>query len=153
VNDYTPNTAELFSAHIPALATLVALDWSYLPAAECLAMRGGNQEVLLAPVLIDELRRRTFNYRGKEYPLSPNAIDQIVRELASPALNEGLMTANERLYNMLTLGIAVTEFVDGKKISVTVPIINWSQPLANSFIVTEEYELLAADGTTAFRCW
>jgi type I restriction enzyme, R subunit len=151
VNDYTPNTAELFSAHIPALATLVALDWSYLPAAECLAMRGGNQEVLLAPVLIDELRRRTFNYRGKEYPLSPNAIDQIVRELASPALNEGLMTANERLYNMLTLGIAVTEFVDGKKISVTVPIINWSQPLANSFIVTEEYELLAADGTHTRR--
>ena len=148
---YTPNTAELFSAHIPALATLVALDWSYLPPAECMAMRGGNQDVLLAPVLIDELRRRKFTYRGKEYPLSPNAIDQIVRELASPALNEGLMTANERLYNMLTLGIAVTEFVDGKKISVTVPIINWHQPLANSFIVTEEYELMAVDGTHTRR--
>ena len=148
---YTPSTAELFSAHIPALATLVALDWSYLPPAECMAMRGGNQDVLLAPVLIDELRRRKFNYRGKEYPLSPNAIDQIVRELASPALNEGLMTANERLYNMLTLGIAVTEFVDGKKISVTVPIINWHQPLANSFIVTEEYELMAVDGTHTRR--
>ncbi len=148
---YTPNTAELFSAHIPALATLVALDWSYLPPAECMAMRGGNQDVLLVPVLIDELRRRKFTYRGKEYPLSPNAIDQIVRELASPALNEGLMTANERLYNVLTLGIAVTEFVDGKKISVTVPIINWHQPLANSFIVTEEYELLAVDGTHTRR--
>ena len=151
MDNYTPNAAELFSAHIPALATLVALDWSYLPPAECMAMRGGNQDVLLAPVLIEELRSRKFSYRGKEYPLSTNAIDQIVRELASPALNEGLMTANERLYNMLTLGIAVTEFVDGKKISVTVPIINWSQPLANSFIVTEEYELLAVDGTHTRR--
>lgn len=151
MNDYTPNTAELFSAQIPALATLVALDWQYLPPAECLAMRGGNQTVLLTPVLIDELRRRTFTYRGKDYPLSPNAIDQIVRELSAPALNEGLMTANERLYNMLSLGIAVTEFIDGKKISVTVPIINWSQPLANSFIVTEEYELLSADGTHTRR--
>ena len=143
---YAPNTAELFSAHIPALATLVALDWSYLPPAECMAMRGGNQDVLLTPVLVEELRRRKFTYRGKEYPLSPNAIDQIIRELASPALNEGLMTANERLYNILTLGIAVTEFVEGKKINVTVPIINWGEPLTNSFIVTEEYELLAADG-------
>jgi type I restriction enzyme R subunit len=147
----TPNTAELYSAHIPALATLVTLDWEYLPPAECLAMRGGNQAVLLTPVLIDHLRRHRFTHRGKAYPLSTNAIDQIVRELSAPALNEGLMTANERLYNMLALGIAVTEFVGGKKISITVPIINWSQPLANSFIVTEEYELLSADGTRTRR--
>lgn len=151
MNGYTPNTAEIYSAHIPALATLLTLDWEYLPPAECLAMRSGNQTVLLSPVLVDELRRRKFTYRGKDYPLSPNAIDQIVRELSAPALNEGLMTANERLYNILTLGIAVTEFVDGKKISITVPIINWNQPLANSFIVTEEYELLAADGTHTRR--
>jgi type I restriction enzyme R subunit len=151
VNEYTPNTAEIFSAHIPALATLVALDWEYLPPAKCLAMRGGNQAVLLLPVLIEELRRRRFTYRGKDYPLSTNAIDQIARELSAPTLNEGLMTANERLYNILALGIAVTEFVEGKKISVTVPIINWSKPLANSFIVTEEYELLSADGTHTRR--
>lgn len=31
------------------------------------------------------------------------------------------------------------------------PIINWNQPLANSFIVTEEYERLAADGTHTRR--
>jgi type I restriction enzyme R subunit len=146
MKDRTPNTAEIYSAHIPALATLVSLGWEYLPPADCLAMRGGNHAVLLEPVLIDELRRRTFAYRGKDYPLSPNAIDQIVRELSAPALNEGLKPANERLYNMLALGIAVTEFVDGKKISITVPIINWSHPLANSFIVTEEYEVLSADG-------
>jgi type I restriction enzyme R subunit len=148
---YTPNTAEIYSAHVPALATLLALGWEYLPPAECLAMRGGNQAVLLTPVLVDELRRRKFAYRGKDHSLSPNAIDQIVRELSAPALNEGLMTANERLYNMLTLGIAVTEFVDGKRISITVPIIDWNHPLANSFLVTEEYELLAADGTHTRR--
>jgi type I restriction enzyme R subunit len=151
VNDYTPDTAEIYSAHVPALATLVALDWEYLGPAECLSMRGGNQAVLLTPALVDVLRRRTFTYRGKDYPLSPNAIDQIVRELTAPALNEGLMTANERLYNMLALGMAVTEFVDGKKISITVPIINWNQPLANSFIVSEEFEVLSADGTHTRR--
>jgi type I restriction enzyme R subunit len=147
----TPNTAEIYSSHLPALATLVAMGWSYMPPAECLAARGGNQGVLLLPVLIEELRLRTFDYKGKTWPLSTNAIDQIVRELSSPALNEGLLTANERIYNALTLGVTVTEFVEGKRHSVTVPIIDWQRPLTNRFTVTEETELLAMDGVHTRR--
>lgn len=148
---HTPNTAELYSSHIPALATLVSLGWQYLSPEDCLAARGGNQGVILRGVLVEELRRRTFDYKGKTYPLSTNAIDQIVRDLASPALNEGLLTANEKLYNAITLGVTVTEFVDGKKHSVTVPIIDWAQPLSNSFIVSEEMEVLTVPGTHTRR--
>jgi type I restriction enzyme R subunit len=147
----TPNTAELYSAHIPALATLVSLGWRYMSPADCLAARGGNTGVILRTVLVEELRRRTFDYKGTTYPLSTNAIDQIVRDLSAPALNEGLLTANEKLYNALTLGITVTEFVDGKKHSVTVPIIDWKRPFDNSFIVTEELEVLAVAGTHTRR--
>jgi type I restriction enzyme R subunit len=148
---HAPNTAELYSAHIPALATLVSLGWTYMSAADCLAARGGNQGVILRGVLVEELRRRTFDYKGKTYPLSTNAIDQIVRDLSAPALNEGLLTANEKLYNAITLGMTVTEFVDGKKHSVTVPIIDWARPLSNSFVVTEELELLSVGGTHTRR--
>ncbi len=147
----TPNTAELYSAQIPALATLVSLGWDYLSPATCMEMRGGNQVILLRLVLIDELKRRRFDYKGRSYPLSTNAIDQIVRELASPPMHEGLLTANERLYNALTLGITVTEFVDGKKHSVTVPIIDWHEPENNSFLITEELELVTSDGTRTRR--
>lgn len=147
----TPNTAELYSSHIPALATLVSLGWDYLSPAACLVSRGGNQGVVLRDVLVEQLRRRTFDYKGRTYPLSTNAIDQIVRELTSPALNEGLITANEKVYNAITLGITVTEFVDGKKHSVTVPIIDWAHPLANSFVASEEMEVLAAPGTHTRR--
>lgn len=147
----TPDTAELYSSHVPALATLIAMGWGYLSPAECMAARGGNQGVLLMPALVEALRARTFDYKGKTYPLSTNAIDQIVRELASPALNEGLLTANERLYNALTLGVTVTEFVDGKRHSVTVPIIDWQHPLANRFTATEEVELLATGGVHTRR--
>lgn len=146
-----PSTAELYSSHIPALATLVALGWSYMSPAECLAARGGARGVLLLPVLVEQLRRRTFEYRGKSYPLSTNAIDQIVRELSSPALNEELSKVNERIYNALTLGVTVTEFVGGKRHSVTVPLINWNDPLANRFTVTEELQLLATDGVHTRR--
>ena len=147
----TANANELYSAQIPALATLVSLGWDYLPPAACLEMRGGTNGVLLRGVLVDELKRRRFDYKGQSYPLSTNAIDQIVRELASPALHEGLMTANERLYNAITLGVTVTEFVDGKKTSVTVPIVEWGEAGRNSFIVTEELELLTTDGTRTRR--
>lgn len=146
-----PDTAEIYSSHVPALATLVAMGWGYMSPGECMAARGGNQGVLLLPVLVEELRRRTFDYKGKTYPLSTNAIDQIVRELASPALNEGLLTANERIYNALTLGVTVTEFVDGKRHSVTVPIVEWERPLANRFTATEEVELLATGGAHTRR--
>lgn len=146
-----PNTAELYSAHIPALATLVSIGWDYMSAEDCVAARGGNQGVIVRSALVEQLRMRTFEYKGQTYPLSTNAIDQIVRDLSAPALHEGLLTANEKLYNAITLGITVTEFVDGKKHSVTVPIINWARPEANSFIVTDELEVLSVAGTHTRR--
>ena len=90
----TPNTAERFSSHIPALATLVSLGWRYMSPAECLDDRGGNQAVILRSVLVAELRRRTFDYKGKTYPLSTNAIDQIVRDLSAPALNASILSSS-----------------------------------------------------------
>ncbi len=147
----TPNIAELYSAHIPALQTLISLGWNYLPPETCLKMRGGNSNLVLKGVLVDELKKRTFNFKGQSYPLSPNAIDQIVRDLTSPPMHEGLLSANEKLYNAITLGITVTEFVDGKRQSVTVPIIDWQEPCNNSFIVTDEFEVLTTDGTRTRR--
>jgi len=147
----TPNTAEQYSAHIPALQTLISMGWTFLPAHTCLKLRDGNNSVVLKSVLVEELKKRRFDYKGQSYPLSTNAIDQIVRELTAPAMQDGLETANERLYHALTLGITVTEFVDGKKHSPTVPIIDWAEPEKNSFIVSEEMEVLATGGTHTRR--
>ena len=147
----TPNTAETYSAHIPALHTLMNLGWEYLSPAQCLEIRGSNKNVVLKNTLIEELKKRRFSYKGQEYPLSPNAIDQIVRDLTSPAMQEGLATANEKLYHSLTLGITVTEFIDGKKYSPTVPIIDWKTPENNRFIVTEELDVLTTGGTHTRR--
>jgi type I restriction enzyme R subunit len=147
----TPETKEAYSAHIPALQVLSAMGWDYLSPAASLSARGSTQEVVLTNVLVEQLRKRRFEYRGKLYPLSTNAIDQIVRELSSPPLYEGLLTANEKLYNKLTLGVTVTEFVDGKKHNPTIPIIDWDDPSVNSFIVTEEFEVMSSGGTRPRR--
>jgi type I restriction enzyme R subunit len=86
-------------------------------------------------VLVQELRKRTYDYKGQVRSLSDDAIAQIVRELTTPGMHDGLLVANEKLYGALTLGVTVTEFIDGKKYSPTIPIINWDEPQKNSFIV------------------
>lgn len=144
----SPQTKEQFSAHLPALHLLANLGWNYLSVGKAEKLRGGTREVLLRPRLIEVLQRRRFEYKGDSYPLSPSAIDQILRELSALNLGEGLLPANERLYGKLVFGITVTEFMpDGKKHQPTIPIIDWSDPKANVWDVAEEMEVLSAQGT------
>lgn len=147
----TPETAEAYSSHIPALHMLMAMGWQFMSQADCLAARGGNTGVVMRGALVEQLKQRTFEYKGRTYPLSTNAIDQIVRQVTSPALNEGLETANERIYDQLTLGITVTEFVDGHRHSPTIQLIDWNDLRNNSFVVTEELEVLSSGGTHTRR--
>ena len=148
MNDSAPDTREQASAQIPALHLLANLGWRYLSAAECSTLRGGTREVLLRPRIIEALKARRFEYKGEQYPLSPSAIDQIIRELSALPLGEGLLVANERLYHLLALGITVTEFMpDGKKHQPTIPVVDWTDPAANLLDVTEECEVLSAQGT------
>ncbi len=143
-----PQTREQYSAHIPALHLLCNLGWSFLSTADCLALRGSTREVMLKPRLVEVLRTRRFEYKGEWYPLSPSGIDQIVRELSALSLAEGLLAANERLYGKLALGITVTEFMpDGKKHQPTIAVIDWADPAANRWEVTEELEVLSSQGT------
>ncbi len=93
-----PETKEIFVSHIPALHVLIAMGYHYLSPDEARRARGGNNaEVLLREVLAEELKKRRFTWKGQDYPLSTNARDEIVRQLASPGLGAGLLTANARI--------------------------------------------------------
>jgi type I restriction enzyme R subunit len=147
----TPKTKEQYSTHIPAIKTLMAMGWQYLSAGSCLQKRGNQRDVLLKDELIRFLQKHRFDFKGQSYPLSPNAIEQIVRELSAPALNEGLLTANEKIYNQLCLGITVTEFINGQKYQPTVAIVDWHNIANNILQVTEELEVTSAQGTHSRR--
>lgn len=143
-----PNSREQYSAHIPALHLLCNRGWNFITTAQALALRGSTREVLLKARLIEVLQTRRYEYKGEWYPLSPSGIDQIMRELSALSLAEGLLPANERLYGKLALGITVTEFMpDGKKHQPTIHVIDWQDVAANRWDVTEELEVLAAQGT------
>ena len=150
--NYTPKFQEEYSAKLPAMALLTNLGWSFLSPEQALASRDGKlDEVVLRQILRTELAKRTFTFAGTTYPLSSQAIDNLVAEVGSPALNEGLLTANERLYNHLLYGISVTEFVDGKKANPTVALIDWQNPANNSFVFTEEFNVTRSGGVESRR--
>lgn len=147
-----PKFQEEYSAKLPALTLFTNLGWSFLSPELALAARGGKaDEVVLRQVLRGELQKRTFTFAGKSYPLSEKAIDNLIAEVCSPALNEGLLTANERLYNHLLYGISVTEFVEGKKANPTVALIDWQNPHNNSFVFTEEFTVTRSGGVESRR--
>lgn len=147
MTDPIANFNEEHSAKIPALALLTQLGYQFIPPADCMAMRGNRSTVILPAVLRSVLSQTTFPSMGKEYPLSEASIDKIVQKLANPAMNEGLKAANEKLYNALTHGVGVNQFIDGKKVSPTIQIVDWQKPQENQFHFTEEMEVDNAQGT------
>lgn len=149
---YTPKFQEEYSAKLPALTLLSNLGWSFFSPSQAFVARDGKQDqVVLRQILRKELSKRTFPFAGKEYPLSPKSVDNLIAEICSPALNEGLLTANEKMYDHLFYGIPVTEFVNGKKVSPTIPLIDWHNILNNDFSYTEEFAVTRSGGVDTRR--
>lgn len=145
---------EEFSAKIPAMTLLTNLGYTFIPPRECEALRGNTltiekkstHQVVLLPVMRAFLAKQTFSFAGKEHPLSHAAIDKVMHEL-NPAMNLGLKAANEKIYNALMYGVSVTEFIDGKKASPTIRLIDWQTIENNQFHFTEELVVQNAEGT------
>jgi type I restriction enzyme R subunit len=148
------NFQEEFSAKIPALTLLTNLGYKFIPPSECAALRGNSfsvdkkstHQVLLMPVMRAFLAKQTFPFAGKQHKLTDAAIDKVMHEL-NPAMNLGLKAANEKLYNAMMYGVSVTEFVDGKKASPTIQLIDWHNIDSNQFHFTEELVVQNAEGT------
>lgn len=144
---FNPKFQEDYSAKLPALTLLTNLGWSFLSPSQALAARDAKQDqVVLRQILRKELLKRKFTFAGQEYPLSAKSVDNLISEICSPALNEGLLTANEKIYNHLLYGISVTEIVNSKKVSPTIPIIDWHDIHNNDFSYTEEFCVTRSGG-------
>lgn len=163
--EYQPdNSNEDISAKIPALALLTKLGYQFIAPHTCNLLRSdptssnppsaksqkASAQVMLLPVMREFLASRTFFFAGQQHSLTDAAIDKILAEL-SPAMNLGLMAANEKLYNAMLYGVTVTEFIDGKKASPTIALIDWETPDNNYFHVTEEMVVQNSEGTGTRR--
>lgn len=142
----TPSFKEDHISQIPALHFLQNLGYTYLRPEEALRLRGGKtSQVILEEVLEKQLRAiNSIQYKGKTYAYSDSNIQAGINALKEVPLQEGLVTANEHIYNLLTLGKALEQTIEGDKKSYTLQYINWKEWDKNVFHVTEEFKVQRA---------
>lgn len=138
---------ELNISQIPAIEVLKKLGYQYLSPEQVNKLRHNVNDVLLRSLLKNKLKDlNTYEYKGEIYKFSDSNIQQAIRDLDEPLTN-GLVKANQAIYETLLHGRSYTEFLpDGSKKSFTIQYIDWIHIENNVFHVAEEFEVERMDG-------
>ena len=138
----------------PAIELLQKLGYQYLSPEEALEMRGGKtSNVLLEDVLRQQLRSLNSIRIGShsEARFSEQNIENGVAAMRNVPMEGGYLNANEAVYNMLTLGKAFEQSIDGDKKSYTMRYIDWQHPENNVYHVTEEFAVTRVGSNDTYR--
>ena len=127
-------------SQIPAMQLLANLGYRYLTPEQALAMRGGRlSNVLLEEVLRDSLKRiNRIQHKGESYLFSEENLQTAIQRLKNVKY-DGLLKTNESVYDLLTLGVALEQSVEGDVRSFTLNYIDWRNPENNVYHVTAEF--------------
>jgi type I site-specific restriction-modification system R (restriction) subunit/very-short-patch-repair endonuclease len=150
----TPSFKEDHISQIPALQMLVNLGYNYLSPAEADRQRGGKTtNVLLEDVLRKQLKEiNSIRVSASKTSIfTDENIERGILALKNLPMNEGYIAASERAYNLLTLGQALEQSVDGDKKSFTLQYIDWKNISNNVFHVTEEYSVMRSTSKEHYR--
>jgi type I restriction enzyme, R subunit len=131
---------EKYLSQIPALQVLINLGYQYLTPAEALAARGGKAgSVLLEEILRERLK--TFNriqHKGGSYLFSEENVQSAIQRLKNVKY-DGLLKTNEAVYDLLTLGVALEQSIEGDLKSFTLNYVDWRNPANNVYHVAAEF--------------
>ena len=136
------------SSQRPAIEVLEKLGYKYISQEENKELRNNIlSDVLFKEILIKKLNEiNSYEYKGVTYKFSPSTIGQAVKDLNEDLLT-GLISTNEKIYDMLTLGKSYTErMADGTTRSFDIKYIDFEHPERNDFYVTEEFSVLRMNG-------
>jgi len=150
----TPSFKEDHISQIPALQMLVNLGYTYLSPAEADRQRGGKTtNVLLEDILRKQLKEiNSIRVSATKTSIfTDENIERGILALKNLPMNEGYIAACEKAYNLLTLGQALEQSVDGDKKSFTLQYIDWKNISNNVFHVTEEYSVMRSTSKEHYR--
>ena len=135
----TPKTDEK-TLQTNTINLLKNMGYTYISPEEMAQYRSSTHQVILKDILLTQLQKlNSFEYKGTQYPFSAKNIAKAVDDL-DVSLNEGLMTANQKISDQLLLGKAYSEELsDGVKKSFSLKYIDYENPQNNLFHVTEEF--------------
>ncbi len=150
--DERPDSRERMISQIPAVELLMKLGYRYLSPAEANERRKNRRsQVVLTSVLREQLPKlNRISYRGHEYPFDETAIDGAVAALTNLPY-ESLLLTSEKIYDLLSLGKSFLQTVEGDRRSFDLRYIDWENPEANVFHVTEEFAVERAGSREVYR--
>jgi type I restriction enzyme R subunit len=151
----TPSFKEDHISQIPALQLLQKLGYSYLNQEEVDKLRGGKT----SNVILDDILRKALKNINAEKKISSTKstyisdsnIENGIKVLKEMPMNEGYINASETAYNLLTLGKAIDQIIDGDKKSFTLQYIDWKNLENNVFHVTEEFSVMRSTSKEHYR--
>jgi len=131
---------EKYLSQIPALQVLVNLGYRYLTPAEVLAARGGRTgNVLLEEILREQLKKlNRIQHKGGSYRFSEENLQSAIQRLKNVKY-DGLLKTNEAVYDLLTLGVALEQSIEGDLKSFTLNYVDWRNPANNVYHVAAEF--------------
>jgi type I restriction enzyme R subunit len=149
------NTFQINEKHrsqIPALQLLIGLGFDFLTPTEALRERQGRtSNVLLENILRNQLKEiNRIRYKGSEYLFSEENVQSAIQKLKNIKY-DGLLKTNEAIYDLITLGTAMEQTIEGDSKSFNMNYIDWKNPGRNTFHVTVEYRVERTRSTETAR--
>jgi type I restriction enzyme R subunit len=138
----------------PALELLQKLGYTYLSSDEAAQLRGcNNSAVLLEPILRGQLSEiNSIQVSATKTALfSAQNIENGIEAFRNVPMNEGFISGSEYIYNLLTMGKALEQSIDGDKKSFTLNYIDWQHPERNVFHVAEEFTVTRTGISDTYR--
>ena len=144
--------SEKYLSQLPALQQLINLGYQYLPPTQAMTERGGRaSNVLLENILRDQLKKiNRIRYKGGEYLFSEENIQSAIQKLKTVQY-DGLQKTSEAIYDLLTLGTALEQTIEGDSKSFTLNYIDWKNPANNAFHAVAEFSVERARSTETAR--
>ena len=139
-------------SQIPALQLLIGLGFEYLTPAEALQERQNRtSNVLLENVLRTQLKEiNRIRYKGSEFLFSEENVQSAIQKLKNIKY-DGLLKTNEAIYDLITLGTAMEQTIEGDSKSFNLNYVDWRNPGRNRFHVTVEYSVERSRSTETAR--
>jgi type I restriction enzyme R subunit len=133
---------EDLSSLVPCLQLLNNMGYKYIAPSEALSLRGNKKSAcVLEEVLTAQLKKiNSINFKGQAHQFSEANIQKAVQSIAQMPF-DALMTNNEAVYDLLTLGKSLEQTIDGYARSYSLEYIDWKNPKNNVFHVTDEFEV------------
>jgi type I restriction enzyme R subunit len=118
------------------------LGYEFLKPSETVSLRDGKRgKIVLESVLEDWLsKNNSIKTKDGVIPFSRENIKEAVSAISNIPF-DSLLSNNEKIYDLLTLGKSIEQNIDGSRRSYSVQYINWKEPHKNVFHVTDEYEV------------